>query len=78
MDHGLRRRCLSTRDGQDMLKVLALEAFTQEMAITDMSATSRIGEPQDRKIRQSRMPNRTIRFPRERQQFLVIGMSRKH
>jgi hypothetical protein len=41
-----------------------MEATMQEMAITDMSATSRIEELRDRKTRQSRMPNWTIRFPR--------------
>jgi hypothetical protein len=50
MDHGLRRQCSSTRDGQDLLKVLAIEAFMQETTVMDMSATSKIGEPQDRKI----------------------------
>jgi hypothetical protein len=49
MDHGLHHRCLSTRDGQDLLKVLALEAFTLETTFMDTSATRRIGEPQDRK-----------------------------
>jgi hypothetical protein len=33
------------------------------MAVTDTSATSMIGRPQDRKIGQSRMPNWTIQFP---------------
>jgi hypothetical protein len=50
----------------------------QETTITDTLATSRTGEPQDRKIEQSGMPNRTIRFPREQQQFLVSGMSKTH
>jgi hypothetical protein len=68
MDHGLRRQCSSTRDGQDLLKVLAIEAFMQETTVMDMSATSKIGEPQDRKIGQSRMPNQTIQFPKKLQQ----------
>jgi hypothetical protein len=36
------------------------------MAVTDMSATSRTGEPQERKTGQSRMPNQTIQFPGDR------------
>jgi hypothetical protein len=51
----------------------------QETTVMDMSATSRTGEPKDRKIGQSRMPNQTIQFPKElQQQLLVTGMSRKH
>jgi hypothetical protein len=55
-----------------------MEDFTQEIAITVSSATSRTGKPQDRKIGQSGMPNRIIQFPREQQQLLVIGTTRKH
>jgi hypothetical protein len=55
-----------------------MEATTQEMAITDMSATSMIGRPQDRKIGQSRMPNRTIQFLQRQQWLLVAVMSEKH
>jgi hypothetical protein len=64
MGCGRHHRCTSTRNGQDLLKVLAMEATMQEMAITDTSATSRTGEPQDGKIGQSRMQNWTIQFPR--------------
>jgi hypothetical protein len=34
------------------------------MAVTDISAISKIEKLQGRKIGQFRMPNRTIRFPR--------------
>jgi hypothetical protein len=52
-----------------------METTTQEMAVTDTSATSRTGGLQDRKIGQPRMPNRTIQFPRRQQQLLVISTS---
>jgi hypothetical protein len=78
MNHGLCRRCPSTRHGQDLLKLSATEAFTQETVVTDTSATNRIGEPQGRKIGQSGMPNRTIRFLMEKHQLLVVGMNKKH
>jgi hypothetical protein len=48
-----------------LLKVLAMEAFMQETAVMDTSATSRIGEQQDKKTGQSEMANQTIRFLRE-------------
>jgi hypothetical protein len=76
MNHGRHRRCTSTRDGQDLLMVLVTGATTQETTVTDMSATSRTGGPQDRKIGQSRMSNQTIRFPREQQQLLVSSTSK--
>jgi hypothetical protein len=49
MDHGHRRQCTSTRDGQDLLRVLAMGATTQETAVTNTSATIRIGGPLGRK-----------------------------
>jgi hypothetical protein len=48
-----------------MLKVLAMEDFTQETTVTATSATNRTGELQDRKIRQSKIPNQTIQFSKE-------------
>jgi hypothetical protein len=47
-DHGHHCRCTSTRDGQDLLRVFAMEATTQEATVTGMSATSRIGDPEGR------------------------------
>jgi hypothetical protein len=47
----------------DLLRVLAMEATMQEMAAMDTSTISRAEKIQGRKIRQSRMPNRTIWFP---------------
>jgi hypothetical protein len=59
------RQCTSTRDDPDLLRVLAMKATMQKMATTYTLATSRMGEPQDRKIGLSKMPNRTIWFPRK-------------
>jgi hypothetical protein len=50
MNHGHHHRCTSTQDGQDLLRVLATEATTQETTIMDTSATSRIERPRVRKI----------------------------
>jgi hypothetical protein len=47
----------------------------QEIAVRDMSATSRTEGPQVRKIGQSRMPNQTIRFPRKPLQLSVDSTS---
>jgi hypothetical protein len=58
---------LPPQDGQDLLRVLATEAITQETAVTDTSATSRTEMPRVRKTGQSRMPNQTIQFPRKQQ-----------
>jgi hypothetical protein len=55
-----------------------MEDFMQEIDITVSSVTNRTGKPQDRKTGQSGMPNWTIRFPREQQQLLVVGTTRKH
>jgi hypothetical protein len=52
-----------------------MEATTQETTITGVSATNRIGRFQDMKTEESRMPNRTIRFPRQQQQPLVSSTS---
>jgi hypothetical protein len=52
-----------------------MEATTQEMAETRVSATNRTGRLQDRKTRQSKMPNRTIWFPRRQHQPLVSSTS---
>jgi hypothetical protein len=64
MVHGCHHRCTSTWDGQDLLRVLAMEATMQEMAATDTSTISRVEKLEGRKTRQSGMPNRTIQFPR--------------
>jgi hypothetical protein len=37
MDHEHHHRCTSTRDGQDLMGVLATEATTHEMIVTDTS-----------------------------------------
>jgi hypothetical protein len=50
MVHGLRRQYTFTRDGQDLLRVLATEATTQETTVTGVSATNKIGRLQDKKI----------------------------
>jgi hypothetical protein len=71
MVHGLHRQCTSTRDGQDLLRVLTTEATTQETDVTGVSITNRTGRLQDRKTGQSGMPNRTIWFPRRQRQPLV-------
>jgi hypothetical protein len=62
MDHGCHHRCTSTRDGQDVLRVLSTEATMQEMAIPDMLATSRTGGLQDKKNRivQNAKPNHLV------------------
>jgi hypothetical protein len=78
MFHGCHHQCTSTRDGQDLLKVLIMEATTQEMAVTDTSSINRAKELRGRKTGQSRMPNRTIRFLRRQQQHLVTSRSRGH
>jgi hypothetical protein len=52
-------------DGQDLLRVFAMEASMQDTAVTRASATSRTWEPQGRKTGWSRTPNRRIRFPRK-------------
>jgi hypothetical protein len=50
----------------------------RETDITDTLPTSRIERPQGRKIRQSRMPNWAILFPRKQQQHLISSRSRRH
>jgi hypothetical protein len=64
MVHGCHHLCTSTRDGQDLLRVLTMETTMQEKAATDTLAISRAEKLWGRKIRQSGMPNQTIRFPR--------------
>jgi hypothetical protein len=49
MGHGRHRQCISTRDGQDLLRVLTMESTRQEMAIMDVSTTRRTGGPRDTK-----------------------------
>jgi hypothetical protein len=49
MDHGHHHRCTSTRDGQDLLRVLAMKATMHEMTVMDTLAANRIGGLQDRK-----------------------------
>jgi hypothetical protein len=71
---GLRCQCTSTRGGQELLRVLAMEATTQETTVMVVSATNKIGRLQDRKIGQSSMANRTIRFSRRQQQPLVSSI----
>jgi hypothetical protein len=53
-----------------------MEANTQEMAATDISAISRAEKLRGRKIRHSRMLNWTIRFPRRQRQHLVTSRGR--
>jgi hypothetical protein len=65
-------------DGQYLLRVLATEATTQEIAITDISATSMTEKPRGRKIGQSRMPKQSIQFPRKLQQYLIANRNRRH
>jgi hypothetical protein len=62
MVHGYHHRCTSTRDGQDLLRVLAMEATMQEMAAMDTSTISRVEKLWGRKTGQSRMPNQNIQF----------------
>jgi hypothetical protein len=49
-----------SRDGQGQLELLVMRTTIQETAVTGVSANSRIGGDICRKIRQSRMPKRTI------------------
>jgi hypothetical protein len=55
-----------------------MEDTMQEMAVTDMSATSMTEWPQGRKIGMSRMPNWTIQFLRKQQLHLISNMSKRH
>jgi hypothetical protein len=55
-----------------------MEATTQEMVVTNTSATCRIRGLRDRKTGQSRMPNQTIQFPRRQRQLLVTSTSEGH
>jgi hypothetical protein len=65
MGHGHHHRCTFTQDGQDLLRVLSIEATTQEMPIMDTLTTSRAEKPQGKKTGESGMPNWTIWFPRK-------------
>jgi hypothetical protein len=49
--HGHRRRCTSTQDGQNLLKILPTEATTHETTVTNRSATNRTKGSRVRKIR---------------------------
>jgi hypothetical protein len=51
-----------------------MEATTQEMTVSGVSATNKIGRLQDKITGQSRMPNRTIRFSQRQQQPLVSSI----
>jgi hypothetical protein len=53
-----------------------MAATTRAMATTDTLAISRADELWSRKTGQSKMSNRTIRFPTRQQQHLVISKSR--
>jgi hypothetical protein len=75
IDHVLHHLCTSTQDGQDQLKVLAMEATIHGTSVLGVLATGRIGESQGRKTRQSGMSNWTIQFPQRQQQLLVSGAS---
>jgi hypothetical protein len=75
MDHGCRHQCTLTQDGNDLFRGLVTEVTTQEMTITDTSATSKIEEPRVRKIGQSKMPNQTIQFLKKELQLLVASTS---
>jgi hypothetical protein len=48
------------------------------VAVTDMSATSRIAGSLDRETRWSETPNWMVRFPNKQQQLLVTDASKKH
>jgi hypothetical protein len=61
-DCGLHRRCTSSRDGQDLLRVLATEATTQETAGTEVSFTSRTEGLQGRKTGWSGSPEDSSRL----------------
>jgi hypothetical protein len=63
MVHGCHHRCISTQDGQDLLRVLAMEATTQEMSATDTSAISKAEKLQSRKTRQSECQTGSFGFP---------------
>jgi hypothetical protein len=54
-----------------------MKTTMQETTVMDTSATRRTGGPQGRKIRQSKMPNRTIQFSRK-QQHLAADGSKRH
>jgi hypothetical protein len=60
MDRGLRHRCISTWDGQCLLKALVTEATTQETAEIGVSATSRTEGPRDKKTEWSGTPNQMV------------------
>jgi hypothetical protein len=53
--HVQHHRRTFTQEGQDLLRVLAMDATTQEIAVTDTSATSMVEKPQGRKTGQSGM-----------------------
>jgi hypothetical protein len=55
-----------------------MEAIMQEMAVTDTSATSRIGGPQDRKIGQSRMCHTLFRDSGNKASIRVPRMFHSH
>jgi hypothetical protein len=73
--HKLCHQCTSTRNGQDLPKVLATEATTQGTAVMGVLSTNKTERLKDRKIRQSRMPNWTIQFLWRQQQPLVSSTS---
>jgi hypothetical protein len=62
---GHHHQCTSIQDGQDLLRILATEASTQETVVMDTSTTNRTEGLQVRKTGQSRMLNWTIQFPRK-------------
>jgi hypothetical protein len=61
----LHLQCTFTWDGQDRLEVLVMGATMQDMAVTEVSASSRTGGARDMKTGPSGTPNQTIQVPRE-------------
>jgi hypothetical protein len=64
-----------TQDSQDLLRILATKATTQETVVTDTSATSRILRQENRMVQTS---NQMVWFPRKQQQLWLTGMRKKH
>jgi hypothetical protein len=62
MGHGHHHRCTFIQDGQDLLRVLAMEATTQETVVTDTSAISRAEKAsgQENQTIQNAKPNHQV------------------